>query len=244
MKKPMILMASAMYFLIALSVSASNPNPKQQEENVHKRFLFGHIVKNGIKSEKTKVALIFEKEGERSTDYFAYQVQYESGAEVITEDAATSDIDVVIQLLGDETYEFHRYENGWTKILRSGKIYLAQNPQPTTKNKLLSKAAEAAKDYARDEMKKQADSQAEKQQINEQASEADWSFYYDEYLVKEGANGEWKVITRDNAEKWALNLLQDCQAYKKRDKDKQKRLTDPKMKYIMNTVLLYNRDCN
>lgn len=238
MKKSLTNLLLVLFVSIAFNLGAEN-----SQENIHTRFLFGHVIRNGIKGEKIKLALAFEKEGEKTTDYFAYTVKIDTGAEVIEENAETSDIDIVIQLYGDEVYEFHRYKDGWSKIIKSGKLFLAQNPYPTTYNKLLSKAAEAAKDYVADEMKKQADSQAEKEQIKQGAKEADWKIYYDEYLVKEGNGGEWKIITRDNSENWATNLLKNCSAYKKADSKKQKQLTDKKMEYIHNTVNFYNNKC-
>jgi hypothetical protein len=204
-------------------------------ENERSTFQKGFVIINGERKEGM-VALVFNP---GSKEYFPNAIRFKSSGDEVVFSPETSSIEVVGQMIRDNEEIYHPFQDGYSMIIRSGKIILAQNPYPTTKNKLLSKVADAARDYAAKEANVNKMTEQERADY-ERAKEADMNIYYDEYLVKvEG--GDFEVITRDNFDKWADQLFIGCVAFKQSDDKKKDQLKD--IKYISNTVNFYNTKC-
>jgi hypothetical protein len=204
-------------------------------ENEREKFQEGFVVINGQK-QVGQVALVFNP---GTKEYFANAVRFNNGSGETVYTPETSSIDAVGQTVRNNEDVYHPFQDGYSLIIRKGKITLAQNPYPTTMNKLLSKVADAARDYAA----KEADVNkmtAEEKADYDRTKSADMNVYYDEYLVKE-EGGEFQVITRDNFDKWVDQLYIGCMAFKNAEDKKRNQLKD--IKYISNTVNFYNDKC-
>ena len=204
-------------------------------ENERITFQEGFVIIDGQKK-AGQVALVF-KPG--SKDYFPNAVRFQSGGEELFYSPENSSLEAVGQTIRNNEEIYHPFQDGYSLIIREGKITLAQNPYPTTKNKLLSKVADAARDYAAKEADVKNMTPQEKADY-ERAKAADMNVYYDEYLVKE-EGGEFEVITRDNFDKWVDQLFIGCYAFKQAEDKKRDQLKD--IKYISNTVNFYNNKC-
>jgi hypothetical protein len=203
--------------------------------NEREKFQEGFVVINGQK-QVGQVALVFNP---GTKEYFANAVRFNNGSGETVYTPETSSIDAVGQTVRNNEDVYHPFQDGYSLIIRKGKITLAQNPYPTTMNKLLSKVADASRDYAA----KEADVNkmtAEEKADYDRTKSADMNVYYDEYLVKE-EGGEFQVITRDNFDKWVDQLYIGCMAFKNAEDKKRNQLKD--IKYISNTVNFYNDKC-